>query len=133
MFLKGPLIGDNKTVAVNVVIVDQVDTLIFLLAIVKISDFNTILQIVGKNDIPLFQLAVFNVAELEQGFIDRRLRDTRIDCDKSPFQNFRIQWIGIVPNHIRPVNMGISELFNQLDHRIFIICFCICHILCSFL
>ena len=115
------------------VIVDQVNTLIFLLAVMEIGYLNTILQIISKDDIPLFQLAVFNVAEFEQGFIDRRLRDTRIDCDKSPFQNLRIQRIGIVPNHIRPVNMGISELFNQLDHRIFIICFCICHILCSFL
>ena len=33
-----------------------------------ITYFNTILQIVSKDDIPLFQFAVFNVAEFEQGF-----------------------------------------------------------------
>ena len=71
------------------------------------------------------------IAEFEDCLADSLLRDSGIDSDKGTFQNFGIERIGIITHHIRPVNMGISELFNQLNHRILIIGFRVWHYLNS--
>ena len=61
VFNKCPLISNDKGVIVGIFVVNEIDDRGAFLTVNKISDRNTVLQIVHKNSIFLHKLSVFNI------------------------------------------------------------------------
>ena len=107
------LIDHIETVLCNILIVDQIHNRIAFLALDKVSDRNAVLQIIHELHVFLQQTACVKIAELADCLVDCVQRQTLIQFHKAVHENSIQQRTGIIPIHIRGIDVGVTHVLEQ--------------------
>ena len=107
------LVDHIEAVVRDDLVVDQIYNGIAFLALDKVSDRNAVLQIVHELHVLLQQTACVKISQLINCFRNRIQRQTLIQFHKAVHENSIQQRTGIIPIHIRGIDVGVTHVLEQ--------------------
>ena len=118
--LDRPLVRYRKIISQRRIVVDEPHEFRTLLAAVEIVDRDTVLKIIGKLLVLLYQRTALVGPDLRDRLFDRRGRQGRIQLLHRRPQLLHVDRLRIIARDLRPIDIVVAQLLaEQLDYRIF--------------